>query len=312
MKGVRPMVRGACRPPRERRGQALVEMAIALPVLALMVFGLTEVGFMIKTRLVLQDATRAVARYGSEAGTISGAAADTVAPLCQSDYYALDVIRDRLVNSLVDPDHVRAILIYKANESGDPVTSDHTGLPTGPYADVPVDISAVHGDYYYAVYDPNTGKNTSGDVYTLFHDPLWGSTIFPPAADTDPSRQHPPCGLTLRANVPLYDEYHLPALPLISPFTFDLHWTIEHPTPPAVPAPGSDSATTAPWRAGNWPPAFRNNQGTITGAPPDKYGVEVVYDYEFHTPVFSIFSNFGTSHHLFRMVDRAVFDLNPQ
>ena len=62
-----------CVPPAARAaGQALVEMAIALPVLALMVFGLTEVGFIIKTRLVLQDAIRAAARYGSEAGTISG------------------------------------------------------------------------------------------------------------------------------------------------------------------------------------------------------------------------------------------------
>ena len=27
------------------------------------------------------------------------------------------------------------------------------------------------GDYYYAHYDPNTGKNKSGDIYTLFHEP---------------------------------------------------------------------------------------------------------------------------------------------
>ena len=301
---------GTCCPRRERRGQALVELAIALPVLALMIFGLIEVGFIIKTRLVLQDATRAAARYGSEAGTVSGSASAAVAPLCQSDYYALDVIRDRIKDSLIDPDRVRAILIYKADQNGDPVTSGTTGLlGSGLYGAVPVDASAVHGDYYYAVYDQNTGKNTSGDVYTLFHDPAWGGTIFPAVADgSDPSLKHPPCGLTLKVGAPIYDDdvTHLPALPLISPFTFNPMWNIEHFSP------STDSATSAPWRAGNWPPAFRNNQGTITGAAPDKYGVEVVYDYEFHTPVFNVFSNFGAIHHLFRVVDRAVFDLNPQ
>lgn len=294
---------GTCRPRRERRGQALVELAIALPVLALMIFGLIEVGFIIKTRLVLQDATRAAARYGSEAGTVSGSASAAVAPLCQSDYYALDVIRDRIKDSLIDPDRVRAILIYKADQNGDPVTSGTTGLlGSGLYGAVPVDASAVHGDYYYAVYDQNTGKNMSGDVYTLFHDPAWGNTIFPAVVDSDPSRQHPPCGLTLRPGVNVYDEFNLPTDPSVP------SGNIEHP-------PGSNSyptTSTLNWRAGNWPPAFRNNQGTITGAAPDKYGVEVVYDYEFHTPVFNVFSNFGAIHHLFRVVDRAVFDLNPQ
>ena len=54
---------------REGKGQALTELAIAIPVLALMIFGLIEVGFIIKTRLVLQDAIRSAVRYGAEEGT---------------------------------------------------------------------------------------------------------------------------------------------------------------------------------------------------------------------------------------------------
>lgn len=44
------------------RGQSLVEIAIALPILLLLFTGMVEFGFMLNTYLSLQDATRAAAR----------------------------------------------------------------------------------------------------------------------------------------------------------------------------------------------------------------------------------------------------------
>ena len=307
---------------RVRRGQALTELAIAIPVLALMIFGLIEVGFIIKTRLVLQDAVRAAVRYGSEAGTVAGDRTSLVAPLCQSDYYALDVIADRLKNSLVDPARVRAILIYAADQNGVPLTTGGTGLPTSGYTDVPVDDAAVHGDYYYATYNPSTGKNTAGSIYTLFNS--GASSVFAPFGFIPPSDAngeqtfwltHPPCGYTLRASAPLYDD-SIAVDPASSPADIEMYnqKTLTPLVDPSsayintYPAPHS----TYPLAIGNWPPAFRNNQGDNNGNPPDRYGVEIVYDYEFHTPIFNVFANFlAGSHHLFRVVDRAVFDLNP-
>jgi len=284
---------------REGKGQALTELAITLPVLALMIFGLIEVGFIIKTRLVLQDAVRSAVRYGSEEGAQAGRYDALVAPLCQADYYALDVIANRLKDSLVDTSHVRAILIYRADQQGYPITSGGTGLPTIGYDQVPYSApGVVQGDYYYATYDPSTGKNQPipvspdyGDLWQLFNTST--KAVFNPGPLSG-SETNPPCGATLNVGASTYgDSDRTSAATVLSSLQLPSNLFQPH--------------------NGNWPPAFRNNAGTGAGGAPDRYGVEVVYDYEFHTPVFSVIANIlSGSHHFFRMDDHAVFDLSPQ
>ena len=299
---------------REGKGQALTELAIAIPVLALMIFGLIEVGFIIKTRLVLQDAIRSAVRYGAEEGTQTGNTNSPVAPLCQADYYALDVIANRLKDSLVDTSRVRAILIYRADQQGYPITSGPTGLPASSGHDqAPVTratgMDAVQGDYYYATYDPSTGKNQPiaatndyGDLWQLFN--VSTSAVFQGSPPPLPvaAEATPPCGSTLRVGVPIYGDTDRSSAATIAT---SLHNNLLEPPFNPVLYPG--------YTHGNWPPAFRNNSGTSLGAAPDRYGVEVIYDYEFHTPIFSVISSFlSGSHHLFRVDDHAVFDLSPQ
>lgn len=300
---------------REGKGQALTELAIAIPVLALMIFGLIEVGFIIKTRLVLQDAIRSAVRYGAEEGTQTGNGASPVAPLCQADYYALDVIANRLKDSLVDTSRVRAILIYRADQQGYPITSGPTGLPASSHHDQPpvtkaTGIDGVQGDYYYATYDPSTGKNQPiavvndyGDLWQLFN--VSTKAVFNPGPLSG-MEDNPPCGATLKVGVPIYgDTDRSSAASIATSLYGNLLDPLLDPLLNRVTYPGH--------LHGNWPPAFRNNSGTSLGAAPDRYGVEVIYDYEFHTPVFSVIANFlSGSHHLFRVDDHAVFDLSPQ
>lgn len=303
----------------ERSGQALAELAIALPVLALMIFGLIELGFIIKTRLVLQDAVRSAARYGSAAALQAGKPIALVAPLCQADYYALDVIADRLKNSLVDTGRVRAILIYRADANGGPIAAGTTGLSSNPTP--PVGLTDIQGDYYYATYDPIDGKNRPlvsgspdyGDLYTLFN--TGASAVFQPSSPPLPfpalDPAHPPCGATLKPGAPtIYEDGASPGSTLV---------TVSNSLASAI--------HIADAGHGNWPPAFRNGSGLsyrdaanvdqtgnyINFGAPDHYGIKIVYDYEFHTPVFSVFANLlSRSHHFFRIVDTATFDLNPQ
>ena len=255
---------------RNGKGQALTELAIALPVLALMIFGLIEVGFIIKTRLVLQDAVRSAVRYGSEEGAQAGRYDAPVAPLCQADYYALDVIANRLKDSLVDTSHVRAILIYRADQQGYPITSGGTGLPTTGYDQVPYPALGVpQADYYYATYDPVTGKNQPiratndyGDLWQLFNTST--KAVFNPAPPSG-SETNPPCGATLNVGASTYgDADRTNAATVLSSLQL--------------------SSNLLQRYNGNWPPAFRNNVGTGAGGAPDRYGVEVVYDYRISYP----------------------------
>src|SRR5687768_5497362 len=52
-------------PRRKTRGQSMVEIAIALPLLLMLFSGMVEFGFMLNTYLSLIDATRQTARFYS-------------------------------------------------------------------------------------------------------------------------------------------------------------------------------------------------------------------------------------------------------
>lgn len=61
-KGLRRLV------GRRPKGQGLVEMALALPVLLIMLLGLVEVGFLLRTYLVVYNADREAARFAARGG----------------------------------------------------------------------------------------------------------------------------------------------------------------------------------------------------------------------------------------------------
>jgi Flp pilus assembly protein TadG len=59
------------------RGQAMVELAMVLPVLAVLLFGVIQFGIVFNNYLTLTDATRAGARAGAVARNDSNPAAET-------------------------------------------------------------------------------------------------------------------------------------------------------------------------------------------------------------------------------------------
>lgn len=69
---------------KNRKGQALVEFAIILPILLLLVMGIIEFGLIFNAYLTIQNASREGARYG-----ITGASDADIVSLVRSDCSAL-------------------------------------------------------------------------------------------------------------------------------------------------------------------------------------------------------------------------------
>ena len=79
---------------RERKGQSLVELALAMPVLLILLSGLLEFGFALNQYLNALDAAREGARYGADGDPtsrdiIGGVVTDTVDLGISKDYYRL-------------------------------------------------------------------------------------------------------------------------------------------------------------------------------------------------------------------------------
>ncbi len=115
------------RTARQSRGQAMVEMAMILPILLLLVLGMLEFGIAFDHNLTLEYATRegaragaAVANGGGKLGCNSGQSpnAATVDPLI------IEAVQRVLTSqgSPVDADQVTQIRIYKANANGDEIS----------------------------------------------------------------------------------------------------------------------------------------------------------------------------------------------
>jgi Flp pilus assembly protein TadG len=167
-------------------------LALAIPILMLLLMGVIEIGFMVKTKLVLQDAVRTALRYGSEAGTTTGTDG------CFADETILDAIAGRITGSIVDPTHVRAIFIYATPQNSSapeeaPTATALTSEPTPLHAG----SAYLYGDYYNAKYDPSTGANlASSQIAQVF---AGNTTSIVPSGS---SATNPTCGATLLANSP--------------------------------------------------------------------------------------------------------------
>lgn len=69
---------------RDERGQALVEFALVLPVLAILVVSIAQLGFLLNAYLEVTDAARVGARKASVSRTDGGGAAAAIAAARES------------------------------------------------------------------------------------------------------------------------------------------------------------------------------------------------------------------------------------
>ncbi len=93
------------------RGAAIVEMAIALPLLVLLVFGIIEFGLAFNKRLTVGNATQSAAR---------------VASAVANNQYADITLLESLEQGLIalpnnGQDVVRAVHVYRASLTGEPI-----------------------------------------------------------------------------------------------------------------------------------------------------------------------------------------------
>ncbi len=90
---------------RDETGAAIVEMAIVLPLLILLVFGIVEYGLLFKEKLTVASATTSAARTGATMGTRDAA-----------DMRILEAIEAGLFDS-VDSSVLISVEIFSANPS---------------------------------------------------------------------------------------------------------------------------------------------------------------------------------------------------
>lgn len=107
----------------DRRGQAMVEFAIIVPVFLLLLMGMLEFGFVFTHNLSLEYATREGARVAS---TLSdGGSSHTAATCITIDQDIIDAVTKVLKSPgspiLGYPNSVASIEIWKSDASGNPV-----------------------------------------------------------------------------------------------------------------------------------------------------------------------------------------------
>lgn len=112
-----------------------VEAALVMPILALMVFGIIEFGFLLKDYAGVSALVRTGARIASTGAADGPGTCDTSpgAPTCTPTsspalaQEAADAIQRSGVVS--NPDQIQYILVYKANDKGYPGANGSTTMP---------------------------------------------------------------------------------------------------------------------------------------------------------------------------------------
>lgn len=90
---------------KREEGVAIVEMAIVLPLLILLVFGIVEYGLLFREKMTIASATSSAARTGATMGTRDAA-----------DYSILEALEAGLYDQ-VDSSVLISVEIFKANET---------------------------------------------------------------------------------------------------------------------------------------------------------------------------------------------------
>jgi Flp pilus assembly protein TadG len=106
---------------RGDRGSALVEAALILPVVALMVFGIVEIGFLFRSATIVSTSTRNGARLASAQ---YGGASGSTAQANVMNEVRLTVEKD--LGSRAGVDRPVSLWIYRANSSGKPPSGNFT------------------------------------------------------------------------------------------------------------------------------------------------------------------------------------------
>jgi TadE-like protein len=100
---------------RRQRGVVLLEAAACVQVLAILAFGIVDVGFAYRDKLTLNSAVRGTARVVANAG-----------PVVDADYQGLITLRGAL--GTIPQAQVDRVVIYKADVNGNP-TNPNCLLP---------------------------------------------------------------------------------------------------------------------------------------------------------------------------------------
>jgi Flp pilus assembly protein TadG len=116
---------------KTEKGQALVEMALVLPILILIVFGITEFGRIFNAKIIVINASREGARYAAVNGT---AVTDTqITDKVKNSAPSLDPLKMTVNVNPVQGARTRgaavAVAVYYPVEIVAPVISVFTGNP---------------------------------------------------------------------------------------------------------------------------------------------------------------------------------------
>jgi hypothetical protein len=120
---------------RREDGAVAVEAALVMPILALLVFGIIEFGFLLRDYAGVSSLVRTGARIASTGADHGPGVCDTSpgAPVCTPAsspalaQEAADAIQRSGIAS--NPDQIQYILVYKANDKGYPGADGSTTMP---------------------------------------------------------------------------------------------------------------------------------------------------------------------------------------
>jgi Flp pilus assembly protein TadG len=133
---IRRLRRRSADPRAGERGQSLIELSIAIPVVLLLLLGMLEFGFAFSHHLTLEYATREGARTG--AALAAGTAEVVCTGTSNTDAYTIAAVQRVLTGAggQVPLTQVKQIRIYKADASGADTGTSNLWVPgAGPTVD---------------------------------------------------------------------------------------------------------------------------------------------------------------------------------
>lgn len=183
----------ALRRRRREDGAVAVEAALVVPILALLVFGIIEFGFLLRDYAGVSSLVRTGARIASTGADHGPATCETgpTAPPCTPAsapalaQEAADAIQRSGIAS--NPDQIQYILVYKANDKGYPGVDGSTTMPA--------DCSATANCVKF-VWRPAVDK-------FKFNSGAWNSTTISACFPGSPTNPMDRVGIYLKATHPM-------------------------------------------------------------------------------------------------------------
>ncbi len=161
------------------RGQSLIELSIAMPVVLILLLGMLEFGFAFSHHLTLEYATREGARYGAAlaSGTAEVACSPAIDPLANVDAYIIAAVQRVLTGAggQLPIAQVKEIRIYKADANGaDTLGQSNRWIPgNGPPVDGVQLLFVRAGADSWSPCGRNNGVNPDSLGVSLVYDYLY-------------------------------------------------------------------------------------------------------------------------------------------